>query len=400
MIINPFHVVEEKETSESKLKPKPNQPLEEISYHALQTYVITHYMEYLQKGLQDELAEKLEKYILEHTQIKEHQQIQEIIKTVLYKMFGYDILQPYIEDTSVSDIRVVAFDHIYIKKRGCWERIAEQFQDENTLEEYIRYCVLKNNATINFDVPIVTVSDKAYHLRIEAGIPPVNVGSPSLVIRIHHAAQRISLESLLVVENMLDKESYVWIQEMIQKQQNVMIAGKGGSGKTTLLRAMIEALPDESAITINEETAELFVTGKNIIQREIIDNREESKKIDLEKLMKQSLVMSNQYIIVGEIKSGEASTFIDAIGTGHIGYATVHAESASTTLDRLVMLLKRDIRAQQYQENFILHMLANSIDYIIYMKEYQIDEIIQLSVIDNKIQKEVTYQNKRRQHVT
>jgi pilus assembly protein CpaF len=92
--------------------------------------------------------------------------------------------------------------------------------------------------------------------------------------------------------------------------QNIIICGEGGSGKTTLLKALIARIPEEIAITTNEETAELYLEGRNVIQRECILNRNEDKNIDLELLSKHSLVMSNDVIIIGELKGAEANSTV------------------------------------------------------------------------------------------
>lgn len=175
---------------------------------------------------------------------------------------------------------------------------------------------------------------------------------------------------------MLDAKSYKIINQIVKSGKNVILSGKGGSGKTTLLREMIKRLPDNYAITISEETAELYIENKNLIEREMLQNREDSKKIDLEKLLKHSLVMSNDVLVVGELKGSETSIFLDAISTGHIGMGTVHSESAKSTINRLITLIKRDLRYSEYKEEFIRNLLANSIDYLIYMENYKVCEIL------------------------
>lgn len=261
--------------------------------------------------------------------------------------------------------------------------------------EYIRYSIIKNNSNINFDTPIVVISDKKYNLRIEAGISPVNSVSPSLVIRIHRKSN-LTLDVLQQNIKMLDSNSYNIIKGAIVQQKNIIISGKGGSGKTTLLKCIINEIPDDRAITINEETSELFIEGKNVIQREILENRNNDKKIDLDKLMRHSLVMSNDVIVVGEIKGKEMTTFLDAICTGHTGLATVHSDSAYNTINRLVTLFKKDINAQSYKEEFIENILASSIDYIIFMKDYKVNQIAKYKYNNdiNKFQLNLIYERK------
>lgn len=347
----------------------------DISIKELKKFVIKNYLDFLQKNAKEELKIKISEYLINELSF-ESDKANEKIDILFDEMFGYGLLQKYIENKNVSDIRVVRYDLIYIKEIGKWKKVEDKFENSEEFDEFLRYCAIKNGAKINHDVPIIVVSDKYFNLRIEIGIEPVNVNSSSLVIRIHRSENK-SLESLFVCENMLDADSYKIINSAIMQKNNVIISGKGGSGKTTLLRSIIKSLPDDISISINEETAELNITGKNIIQREILQNRE--NKISLEKLMQHSLVMSNDVIVVGEMKGSETSVFIDAISTGHIGYATVHSDNCENTLTRLITLFKRDVRAQSYKEEFISQILASSIDYIIYMENYSVYQICKIS---------------------
>ena len=391
MLINPFKLESEQENKENEdnVKYEP----EEIILK-LRDYVINNYMDYLKENMKDKLKEKLNKDIYDLYGITDEQKVNNIITILLDKMFGYGILQKYIESKDVTDIRVVKFDSIYIKRKGIWEKVEDKFTSEEEFNEYVRYCALKNNSNINFDVPIITVSDKIYNLRIEMGIEPANVKSPNIVIRIHRFNEIINLETLFLVYDMLDASSYKILLNAVNEGKNIIFSGKGGSGKTTLLRAILQKIPDEKAISINEETAELNIQNKNVIQREVIENREESKKISLEKLMKQSLVMSNDVIVVGEMKGSETSVFIDAIGTGHIGYATVHSDSAKNTINRLITLFKRDVRVQAYKEEFVKELLINSIDYIVYLENFKVVNILKKVIKNNVCMYDNIYERK------
>lgn len=340
---------------------------------------------------QDELIEannktKTEEIIIEQLYNTYHlnnkERIGIIKKEVLDKIYGYGILQKYIDNENISDIRVVSFDSIYVKETGKWKETKEAFESKQELEEYVRFCALKNNSNINFETPIVVFSDRKNSLRIEAGIEPANVLGPSLVIRIHRKNVVANLERLYVEYNMLDKSSYKIIKREINCMKNVILCGKGGSGKTTLLKALIERIPKEVAITTNEETAELYLDGRNVIQRECILNRAENKNVDLEQLSRHSLVMSNDVIIIGELKGAEANSFFDSISTGHTGLATVHADSVRNTIDRLITLIKKDVKAQYYTEEFLRRFLSSSVDYIIFMKDFKVNEIARLVLND------------------
>jgi pilus assembly protein CpaF len=372
MIINPFKIVENEDNSFIKNKR------ENIDIKELQKFLIDNYLENLKNEDRDVLTHVIEKHLYSMYCLNDVDDIQKVINNIFNKMFGYDILQTYIDNEDISDIRVIKYDSIYIKSKGVWKKENVAFESEESFYDYVRYCILKNNSNINFDVPIVVVSDKKYNLRIEAGLPPVNAFSPSIVIRIHRHNSNVNLERAFVIDEMINADIYTLLNEVILNGKNIVVCGKGGSGKTTLLKSLINKIPDNIAITTNEETMELFIEGKNVIQREILENREESKKITLEKLTRHSLVMSNDVIIIGELKGAEALVFFDSIATGHIGLTTVHSDSVYNTIGRLTTLIKRDISAQSYKEDFIKQMLSSSINYIIFMKDYKVNEIAEV----------------------
>ena len=308
------------------------------------------------------------------------------IKNILDRIFGYYILQKYIDDADVSDIRVTSFDRVFIKRKGNWERIKESFNSKEDYTNFVRYCILKNHGKITNEEPIVVVSDRKNNLRIEAGIEPVNVSSPNLVIRIHRPNLNQTLEELFMTDiEMFDLDIYKFLVKSIISGCNMIISGKGGSGKTTLMRNLINRIPEDLSITSNEETAELNLSHPNVIQREILNNRNKDKNITLAKLTAHSLVMSNDVVVIGELKGEEAMVFFDAVSTGHRGYATVHSDSSKNTLDRLVTLMKRDISAQSYTDKYLRKLLAMSVDVVIFMKNFKIHEIAEV-IYDEEIQ--------------
>lgn len=265
-------------------------------------HILNNFQTYIENGKKEavnvEIKKELEcKYKVNSIKIQKH-----IIQEVMDRIFGYGILQKYIDDMEVSDIRVVNFNAIYVKKKGVWQKVFDTFASAEELNEYIRFCTMKNNAVINNESPICIFSDRKNALRLEAGITPANVDSPSLVIRIHRKDNNMSLEELMIKEEMLSVEMYKYIVNEVKNFRSFVICGKGGSGKTTLLKAIINTLPEEIAITTSEETAELFLNSRNVISRECILDRNEAKQVDLERLTRHSLVMSNDVLVLGELK--------------------------------------------------------------------------------------------------
>lgn len=377
MIINPLN------------KNKVDNVNEEKSIYFNREKVINEIIEYILEKHSNMLNEisfnEKNKEIIENI-IKERLAInysqidsKEIFKDIVDRFFGYYILQKYIDNKDVSDIRVIDYKTIFIKINGNWIKTDESFLDEKEYLNFVRYCILKNGGKINNEIPIIVVSDKKNNLRIEAGIEPVNVISPNLIIRIHRPDNFKNLEDLLTSQSyMFDYQIYILLIKCMLSGVNIVISGKGASGKTTLLRGLINKIPNNVAITSNEETAELFCRHENLIQREIIQNRTKEKNISLEILSKQCLVMSNDAIIIGELKGQETMMFLDAISTGHRGYATVHSNSSFNTISRLITLMKRDKNAKDYSPKYLEQILANSIDIIIYMKNFRVQEITEI----------------------
>lgn len=382
MVINPF---DNKNIGETDVDRK-------VNLEKMQKYLVDNYMQSLANEDIIVIKSKIRDYLYDNYSVTSDSEIEQYTSKILDKIFGYGLLQKYLSDESITDIRVVRFDSIYVKRNGNWEkREDDSFKDEAEFSEYIRYITLKNGKTINYDKPLIVFSDRKNNLRIEAGIEPVNINGSSLVIRIHRSEKNANLEQLRDEYKMFSDSEYEFLKTAIDERKNIVISGKGGSGKTTLLRAIIDKLPDEMAISTNEETAELNITGKNVIQREVLASRNSNFEIGLDTLTRHSLVSSNDAIIIGELKGKEASLFFDSISTGHLGYATVHSDCAENTIDRLVTLVKRDVQAQSYKEEFVQKLLSKSIHYVIYMKNFKISEIMKIGFSRNSVKYEYIF---------
>ena len=372
MLINPLKV-ETNDNAIQKLETDKDAVISEII-----SYLIGNYSEYLSDiSINKPIVENIvrEKVYKEYTNLNS----ESTIVAILDRLFGYHILQKYIDNTNITDIRVTKYDNIFIKEMGVWKKTKDSFSSENDYLNFVRYCVLKNGAKISGETPIVTCSDRKNNLRIEAGIEPINVVAPSLVIRIHRPNGISRLEDLASDDiQMINKEIYEFLHKSMIAGCNIVISGKGGSGKTTLMRNLINKIPENLSITSCEETAELYSTHPNIIQREILSSRGKDKNVTLEMLTKHSLVMSNDCIVIGELKGEEAMSFFDAVSTGHRGYATVHAEGSKATIDRLVTLMKRDIKAQMYTDKYLRKLLSYSLDLVVYMNNFKVQEIVEV----------------------
>lgn len=387
MIINPYNI---ENIIRNGTLNKDIEFNEKLDYDKIYKYVLNNYSEILKLEDKNILKKQLIDSLLKDFKILNLENLEQVVDNILDNIFGYGILQKYINNSDITDIRVVRFDRIYIKIKGKWKLIQEQFLNDIELNEYIRYIILKCDSNINFDMPLIVVSDRQYNLRIEAGISPININSSSIVIRIHRN-RKLSLINLKT-EKMFKEQEYKLLKSIIMSNKNIIIAGKGGSGKTSLLKALLnELVTRNKAITTIEETAELFLEDMNVIQRETDYFRLDSKKITLDKLMHNALVMSNDVIVVGELKGIEITSFLDAIFTGHQGIATIHSNSANSVIDRLVVLLKKDSKNTNYTVDYLKSILVNCIDYIIFLEDFRLKQILDISKNKEKVEFKYLY---------
>ena len=161
MLINPLKLETKCEIEKHKYETSKDTAIGEII-----SYLISNYSDYLSDiNINREIVENIvrEKVYKEYSNMN----TESTINTILNRLFGYHILQKYIEDKNITDIRVTKFDNIFVKEFGVWKKTKDSFTSENDFLNFVRYCVLKNGGKITNETPIVTVSDRKNNLRIE-----------------------------------------------------------------------------------------------------------------------------------------------------------------------------------------------------------------------------------------
>lgn len=211
MIINPYSIKNEKKEDTCKVER------EKIVEDTIK-FLADEHKELVEKGKVDDIKNIIQSYFIAKKFKLTNYQTEQLIKDIINKIFGYGILQDYINDNITTDIRAVSYDSIYIKQLGKWLKSDVAFESDVEFNNFIRYSILKNGGNINYENPIVIVSDRLNHLRIEAGIDPVNIACSSIVIRIHKGEKSKTLEHLFVKENMLSKEEYEFVN--VQAKQD------------------------------------------------------------------------------------------------------------------------------------------------------------------------------------
>ena len=258
---------------------------------------------------------------------------------ILHEVYGLGPIEPLMRDPEVSDILVNTSRQVYVERAGKLEPTPVIFRDDAHLLQIIDRIVSRVGRRIDESSPMVDarLSDGS---RVNAIIPPLALDGPLLSIRRFGRAP-LTVEDLLRVRS-LTPEMVLVLRAMVRGRLNVLISGGTGSGKTTLLNGLSSFIPDTERIVTIEDSAELQLQQPHVCRLETrppnIEGRGEVTQRDL---VRNSLRMRPDRIIVGEVRGAEALDMLQAMNTGHDGsISTVHANSARDSITRLEMMLQ------------------------------------------------------------
>lgn len=313
----------------------------------------------------------------------------QLIKSVYDYIWGYGILQQYLDDPFVSDVRVINYKTVFIKKLGRKYQVYVSFGTPKALESFAKSIIIRNGGVINEQKPIALIKDKVNKLRIDVCISPVNTASTSVVIR-KHREKAYTLEELLSIYDMFDLDIYEFLLKAIPARLNIVWCGQGGSGKTTFMASCINEMPDNHSLLLMQETEEIFPSHPDCISQEIKRKiGETDTEFSLRDLTINGLLMGVDRMVIGEIKGAEAMDFFNAIYTGHEGsYTTVHAPSSQAAIDKIIHLMKYS--NTDLPRDTLLEMLANGIDLVVFMKDFKVHEITEIVDYDHHERRIIT----------
>lgn len=258
-----------------------------------------------------------------------------LVRRVFDSFRGLDILQPLVDNPSITEIMINSHKDIFIEENGQVSRLALQFESQTRLEDIIQMIVSGVNRVVNESSPIVDARLKDGS-RVNIVLPPIALKGPTMTIR-KFPESPMTMEDL-VRRGALHEEAAVFLQKLVASKYNIFIGGGTGSGKTTFLNALSQYIPpDERVITI-EDSAELqIVTVPNLVSLETRNaNTEGRGEIAIRDLIRSSLRMRPNRIVVGEVRGSEALDMLQAMNTGHDGsLSTGHANSTRDMISRL-----------------------------------------------------------------
>lgn len=248
---------------------------------------------------------------------------------------GFDILQELLEDNSITEIMVNGPEHIFIEKNGSIYESPGKFISEVRLRDVIQQIVSRVNRRVNEASPIVDarLEDGS---RINIVLPPVALNGPILTIR-KFPEQKITIETLIKSES-ITNEGADFLKKLVIAGYNIFVSGGTGSGKTTFLNVLSDFIPEDERVITIEDSAELQLSSiRNLVRLEVREpNTEGENGISIRSLIKSSLRMRPDRIIVGEVRGGECLDMLQAMNTGHDGsLSTGHANSPKDMLSRL-----------------------------------------------------------------
>ena len=321
----------------------------------------------LSKLTDEELEEKVEEAVvsrLNGAYCPINQRLS-IVQQVYSSIRGFGLLDSIISDDNITEVMINGPDNIFIEERGRLHKLDKKFESERRLEDVIQRIVGLAGREVNQANPIcdTRLPDGS---RVNVVLPPIALCGPTLTIR-KFSKDPMTIEKLISYGS-IDQEIADKLELLVKAKYNIFICGGTGSGKTTFLNALSNYIPkDERVITI-EDSAELQIVGvENLVSLETRNaNASGAGEITIRDLIKSSLRMRPERIIVGECRGGEALDMLQAMNTGHDGsLSTGHANSTEDMLSRLETMVLQG--ADGLPLEAIRQQIASAVDIIIHL---------------------------------
>ncbi|MCI8370870.1 MAG: CpaF family protein [Lachnospiraceae bacterium] len=266
----------------------------------------------------EELEEEIEQIVLQRMkgQYFPIEEKVEIVQQIYSSIRGLGLLDIIMDDDSITEVMINGPDCIFIEKNGRLTRLDRQFESQRKLEDIIQRIVGMAGREVNQANPIVDtrLPDGS---RVNVVLPPIALCGPTVTIR-KFSKTPMTIEKLIAYGS-ITKEIAEILHLFVKAKYNIFIAGGTGSGKTTFLNALSNYIPKDERIITIEDSAELQITGiENLVSMETRNaNSTGTGEINIRDLIKSSLRMRPERIVVGEVRGGEALDMLQAMNTGH-----------------------------------------------------------------------------------
>ncbi|MDR1590164.1 MAG: CpaF family protein [Oscillospiraceae bacterium] len=288
-----------------------------------------------------------------------------IVRQVYSQIRGFGLLDSIMTDDSITDVMINGHENIFIEKDGAVERIDMRFESQRRLEDVIHRVVGLAGREVNQSSPIVDtrLPDGS---RVNVVLPPVALCGPTMTIRKFSKAP-MTVDRLIRLGS-ITPELTEKLELLVRAKYNILISGGTGAGKTTFLNALSNYIPKHERIITIEDSAELRLYGlDNLVRLETRNaNASGAGRITIQELIRASLRMRPERIVVGEVRGGEALDMLQAMNTGHDGsLSTGHANSARDMLSRLETMVLQGAAGLPLEA--IRQQIASAIDILVHL---------------------------------
>jgi Flp pilus assembly CpaF family ATPase len=323
-----------------------------------------------------------------HGELRKYLILRMLKKDLKDIVFGFGPLQDLLRAPSITEIMVVSSDQIFVERAGVIERSGRRFISDKVTESIIERIVAQVGRRIDKSQPLVDarLPDGS---RVNAVIPPLATKGPCLTIR-KFPLQRLTMNELVDIGS-ITKTAAMFLRAAVINRCNILVSGGTGTGKTTFLNVLSSFVPFKERIVTIEDTTELRLHQEHVVTLESKPaNVEGTGAYTIRDLVKNSLRMRPDRIVVGECRSGEALDMIQAMNTGHDGsMTTIHANSSEQVLERLEVLM---LMAADLPMVSIHRQISSALDLIVHIdrmsggarKVTQISEVTDIDLETNR----------------
>lgn len=286
------------------------------------------------------------------------------LRTAVFDSFRrLDLLSELLDDPGITEIMINSPDEIFVERKGQMERWNKAFQSTEQLSDLIQQIVSRINRAVNTKSPIVDarLEDGS---RVHVVLPPIALKGPTVTIR--KFPEPITMDKLIQLES-LNEEAADFLKSLVRASYNIFISGGTNSGKTTFLNALSQYIPKRERIITIEDSAELQIQEvENLVSLESRNaNAEGEGAISISDLIKASLRMSPNRIIVGEVRGKECLDMLNAMNTGHDGsISTGHGNSSRDMLRRMETMV---LQGAELPLSSIRNMIASAIEIMVHL---------------------------------
>lgn len=287
------------------------------------------------------------------------------VQYIFSSIRGFGILDFLLGDEEISEIMVNSCREVFVEKNGRVSKSGLQFESIGEMEDVIQRIVNRAGREVNQANPIVDTRLEGGE-RVNIVLPPIAIGSPVITIR-RFPNHRITMEDLISFGS-ITREAAEFLKMLVRAKYNIFISGGTSSGKTTFLNALTDYIPKQERIITIEDSAELQITRiENLVRMETRNaNTSGAGEVTMQDLIKTSLRMRPERIIVGEVRGKEALDMLNAMNTGHDGsLSTGHANSSYDMLRRLETMVMQG--SYGLPLTAVRRDIASSIDIIVHL---------------------------------